>query len=136
MTDNAHASGAGRKLGNGFSLALKTGGDPGTHMTLVYLTSCKRGYEQSRAREIADAYFQQAGITSVDFDLGAVYNERSRLVVSAQVAKISADLRGLLQDSFSIDPNQVLHIDLRGNAVSAIQTKNVSVVDNWLYLSD
>ena len=59
-----------RKLGNGYSLALNTGG--GTHLTLVYFHSCKRGYEQRLVKQMSTTYME-----SLDVD-------RFQLILSGQ----------------------------------------------------
>lgn len=128
----AHVSGSTRKLGCGYSLALNTGN--GTHMTLVYFNNCKRGYEQDLAKTMANDYFQARGITTIDFDLGEKFNERSVRVRGAEIERIISDLTQNVYARFDIDSNQVPHIDLRGNAsANAIQNRGVSVVNNFVY---
>lgn len=130
-TTTAHASGSTRKLGCGYSMALHTGS--GTHLTLVYFNNCKRGYEQDMVKQMASDYFASRNLTSVDFTLGESYNERSVLVKGQIIESIVSDLTSKIFANFDIDRNQICHIDLRGAAKSAIQTQNVSLVNNFVY---
>jgi hypothetical protein len=131
-SQTAHASGSGRKLGHGYSLAIHTGG--GTHLTLVYFNNCKRGYEQDMVKQMASDYFQSRNLTTVDFTLGDSYNERSVRVKGQVIESIISDLTHKIFTSFDIDQNQVPHIDLRGNTSTAvIQTQKVSLVNNFVY---
>ena len=91
-------------------------------------------YEQDLVKQMAYDYFQSKNLQTVDFEIGQPYNERSVRVKGATLEMIISDLTKQIYSSFDIDPNQVPHIDLRGNSSpSVIQNKNVSLINNFIY---
>lgn len=117
-----------RKLGNGYSLALKTSDN--THVTLVYFHNLKRGYEQDMVKSMADDYFLSRGRTHIDMVLGDNHGERSKLVLG-DVIDITKDLVELFS-TFDIDKTQVSHVDLRGTSESDLNL-HVPVANNYLH---
>ena len=121
-------SGSSRRLGNGYSLALKTGGSPGTHCTLVYFNNLKRGFAQTQVKQQAADYFASKGITSVAVTYGGDCFKRS-VEVCGDLEQVSQDLLQLF-GGYDIQKEQLLHVDLKGNAPDDL-LRTVSTVDNW-----
>jgi hypothetical protein len=111
-----------RKLGNGYSLALKTSDN--THLTLVYFNNLKRGYEQNLVKNMCIEYFNDKNVLMLCIDFG----ERS-IKVLGKVIDIVTDLE-ILFPSFYIDKDQVPRIDLHGNDINNINIV-VSTIDNF-----
>ena len=118
-----------RKLGSGYSLALKTGGDPETHLSLVYFHALKRGYEQERVKSIAAEYFAERGLDVIELEYGESVFQRS-VSVHGVITDVIKDLAELFS-SYDIDAQQVAHVDLRGNRKGDLLTS--VAVDSWLY---
>lgn len=118
-----------RKLGDGYSLAIKTG--PYTHLTLVYFYNLKRGYEQSRVKEITNEYYAKNNIDYIDLNInGEPYGNRC-IRVTGKIVDIVNDLSNLFS-SYDIDTCQIPHIDLRGTSVSDIPGR-VYLPDNFMF---
>lgn len=117
-----------RKIGKGYALALKTGG--GTHCTLVYFRTCRRGYEQEMVEKMAEDYFDSLGIDQVDLILGGSYASRS-VLVGGRLEEIRQGLVQLFAEKFELYRIRPLHIDLRGQSDQVIKVKGVSLKGNW-----
>lgn len=124
-----------RRLGDGYSLALRTG--HGTHMTLVYFPRLRRGFEQQLAQSIAAGYFEEHKIERIHVNYGDVVLERSIAVEgfaendpTITLAQIAKDLRKLMQDNgLEVSASeQLLHVDPRGNAKL---DRIIASVNNW-----
>mmetsp|Transcript_32075 Transcript_32075/g.66963 ORF Transcript_32075/g.66963 Transcript_32075/m.66963 type:complete len:164 (-) Transcript_32075:448-939(-) len=136
MTDSTaqtrSAEPSSRKLGHGYSLAIKTRSN--THCTLVYFHNCKRGYSQDLVKSMAEEYFRLNNLTTIDLVISEhdTFNGRS-VLVKGEILGVVHDLAEVFA-GFDIDHKpQTAHIDLRGNPLSNLTTKNVPLIGNWLH---
>ncbi len=115
-----------RNLGTNSVLAWKTGG--GTHLTLIYLENVKRGFEQERAKRLAEEYLNSQNVPEtlhLAQELGKgkelMWTERCASVVSEQIRQIQKGLwEHFTQLGFTVRALRPLHIDLRGQDVNII----------------
>ena len=114
------------RLGQGYSLALKTG--DGTHLTLLYFNRLKRGYEQEQVKMAAEEYFRQRGLEHVNIEFGEIHEKRS-IAVFGEIDQVMKDLQQMFS-SYDIDATQRAHIDLRGVDHNKL-SKRVPTINNW-----
>ena len=115
-----------RRLGQGYSLALKTG--EGTHLTLVYFNRLRRGYEQELVKSMSEKYFEQRGLEYLELVHGEIHEKRS-ICIHGEVENVIKDLQQLFS-AYDIDVAQQAHIDPRGLDPSQLPSR-VPTKGNW-----
>ncbi|CAB9523242.1 expressed unknown protein [Seminavis robusta] len=108
--------GSSRNLGKNYALAWNTGG--GTHMTLVYLTNVKRGYEQNRVKTLVEDYLDANEVPEqLLLRVGDMTTKRCVSVCNPEIAALQVALHDFLRErGFEMRPLRPPHIDLRGQS--------------------
>lgn len=117
-----------RNLGNNYSLALNTGN--GTHLTILYIKNCKRGYEQTRVKTIANEFIlntlqkEEYHLTTNNIKV-IPNNSRCVAVTDPDLIQLQTDLLDHLIKNHGFDQNEIekrpLHIDLRGQPKTILE---------------
>jgi hypothetical protein len=89
-------------------------------MTLVYFNNVKRGFEQDRVKQLADAFMEETNVpANVELQLGDNLTDRCVGVLNAELVELQRALFDhFVAHGFDLRPLVALHIDLRGSTAS------------------
>lgn len=123
-----------RNLGNNYALSWSTGN--GTHLTLLYFENVKRGYEQSRVKQLAKEFLTNLQVPEYykwKLDKTKLYSKRCVLVDDRYLTMLQEDMfKFFTSRKFTLRELKPLHIDLRGQAFESIDQDGVYTC-KWHY---